>query len=197
METKTLAQALVKAQGEYALAIGDMVNGRFNSKYCSLKALQRATRPALEKYGLSIIQRTIPSPDASGLFVLETILRHESGEKEISQWPIAPQKTDIQSIGSYVTMAARYSYRYITGVMVSDDEDDDGNMVTPTKSIPDKVNQKQLVELEDALRNHVDIKNFLLDQLQISSLSHVNASAFDALMNRIPYYIDKKTNKSA
>ena len=45
----------------------------------------------------------------------------------MSKMRILPAKTDIQSMGSYITYLRRYSYWALIGVTVSD-EDDDGEV---------------------------------------------------------------------
>jgi hypothetical protein len=57
--------------------------------------------------------------------LLRTMLCHISGEYIVSEVEINPPKTDVQSLGSYITYMRRYSYVSMIGACVSDD--DDGN----------------------------------------------------------------------
>jgi hypothetical protein len=73
-----LAKALALAQLEYAPIKKGAENPFFKSKYASLAAHIEATRPALAKHSLAVIQTT--SEGATGGAVLVTTLVHESGE---------------------------------------------------------------------------------------------------------------------
>src|SRR5258706_10071175 len=54
-----LATALAKAQGEYTIAGLNRQNPYFKSKYADLASVVNAARPALTKYGLSVVQNIL------------------------------------------------------------------------------------------------------------------------------------------
>ena len=88
-----LSAALAKAQGEFApiaknrsVTITKKTGGFFTFRYADLEATIDATRPALSKNGLSIIQ---PICDDK----LLTIITHSSGQYIESHMPL-PQKID-------------------------------------------------------------------------------------------------------
>ncbi|CDK30160.1 ERF family protein [Candidatus Babela massiliensis] len=118
-----LFTALAKAQGEMKIANELCENPYFKSKYANLAEIVKASRPALSKNGLSVIQQILS--DDEGRMLLCTILSHASGQWIESRVRIIPPKNDVQSIGSYMTYLKRYSYASIVGVVTSD-EDDDG-----------------------------------------------------------------------
>ena len=89
-----LATALAKAQSEFTTAKKDKDNPFFKSKYADLESVVNATRPALTKHGLSIIQSPFFENEKSYLI---TLLMHNSGQWIKSKAQHNPQKSDIQS----------------------------------------------------------------------------------------------------
>ena len=87
-----LATALAKAQAEFSTAKKDKDNPFFKSKYADLESVVNATRPALTKYGLSIIQSPFFENEKSYLI---TLLMHNSGQWIKSKAQHNPQKSDI------------------------------------------------------------------------------------------------------
>lgn len=120
---KELFTALVKAQAEMEVAELSRENPFFKSRYADFTEIVKATRPYLTKYGLSVIQPIITVGDQ---MLLRTMLCHTSGEYISSEIRINPPKTDVQSLGSYITYVRRYSYVSLVGACTGD-EDDDGN----------------------------------------------------------------------
>lgn len=119
-----LATALAKAQAEFTTAKKDKDNPFFKSKYADFESIIAASRPALCKHGLSVIQS--PTTDETGNSYLVTILMHSSGQWIKSKAKHNPQKSDIQSLASYNTYLKRMCYASLIGVATGDD-DDDGN----------------------------------------------------------------------
>jgi hypothetical protein len=180
-----LFAALAKAQAEYNYAEKASANPFFKSKYAGIEELIKATRPALTKHGLSVIQEPIWR---DGILFLQTVLGHSSGQYRESLWPINPAKTDIQSLGSYMTYVSRYAYRLVTGV-VTGDEDDDGEIVM-NRSMPqprqsESLTQEQLDVLEFELHGHPDIARTMMDSLKVTSLSQIKNEKFTSIIGRI------------
>lgn len=117
-----LFAALAKSQAEMHTAGPNSTNPFFKSKYADFGEIVKVSRPALTKNGLCVIQRVINSENGMELC---TTLGHSSGQYIESVIKINPLKTDVQSLGSYITYLKRYAYTAIVGVVVSD-EDDDG-----------------------------------------------------------------------
>lgn len=118
-----LATALAKAQAEFTTAKKDKDNPFFKSKYADLESVVIATRPALTKHGLSIVQNVYRFND--GHHYLITLLLHSSGQWIKSKAQHNPQKSDIQSLSSYNTYLKRMCYSSMVGAVTGDD--DDGN----------------------------------------------------------------------
>lgn len=115
-----LSKALAAFQAELFPAVKDGINPHFNSKYITLANVWEACKH-LSKFGLSVIQSTVPNKDGVELV---TNLLHTSGQYWSSSLflPVA-QKTP-QAFGSALTYARRYGLTAMVGVT---QEDDDGN----------------------------------------------------------------------
>lgn len=114
-----LTEALAMAQAEFKPAIKDVKNTFFKSNYADLANIVEASRTALTKHGLAVIQLMTHE---NGLIFLKTILSHKSGEYVSGLYPIKPVKDDPQGLGSAMTYARRYSYAAICGVVTDDDD---------------------------------------------------------------------------
>lgn len=195
-----LFTALAKAQGEFRVAGNKSENPFFKTRYADLEELVSASRHALSKYGLSVIQRELPDED--GATYLYTILCHSSGQYMSSKMRLLPVKNDHQSKGSAQTYTQRQGYKAMTGV-VSADEDDDGERAmadvressskgvalntkyNPKDQLRDTITREQLDELEYELNEHPDIAEQVLDGLKIMGLADMPKSKFLASINRI------------
>ncbi len=121
-----LFSALAKAQMEMQSAFMNSQNPFFKSRYADFAEIVRASRPSLAANGLCVIQRIITATDG---MTLCTTLGHSSGQYIESEMKISPAKADVQSLGSYLSYLKRYQYAAITGVIVSDqDNDGEGDM---------------------------------------------------------------------
>lgn len=114
--------ALIKAQTEINNATLDSKNPHFKSEYASLESVLDAVKPALNKYGLLLIQPVSLGED--GKPYIETTIIHESGEWLGSLTPVIFEKVSAQAAGSGYTYARRYS---LQAMMAIGAEDDDGN----------------------------------------------------------------------
>lgn len=132
-----LAAALAAAQADFAAIPKDRevtVKGDFGSykfKYATMDAIMSATRPALAKQGLAVVQGMISRGTG---YAIETKLLHSSGEwlrnttpmfvsgrfKDGKQYPPTNQE-----LGSAQTYARRYGLSAL--LCITADEDDDGN----------------------------------------------------------------------
>lgn len=119
---KQIAQALVKAQKEFAPALKTSTNPHFKSKYVGLDGCVEAVIDALNNNGIALIQRNHECADG---VKVETIFLHESGEEFSGGILHVPAiKNDPQAYGSALTYARRYSLMASCGIAP---EDDDGN----------------------------------------------------------------------
>ena len=199
-ELKELFTALAKAQGEMKAAPPSSENSYYKSKYADLNELMRTSRPALSKNGLSIIQQILPNED--GQNILHTLLCHSSGEWISTQMKILPPKSDIQSMGSYITYLRRYSYASLVGITTAD-EDDDGEIAVaterklyakgtalnlkynPKENKYETITKEQLSELEYELAKYSDIAEQILDGFKIQSLADMPKAKYMPAITRI------------
>lgn len=120
-----ISAAIAKAQGEFSpiaknrsVKIQMKSGGSFNFKYADLEATINATRPALSKNGLSVIQ---PICDDK----LLTIITHSSGEYIESSMPLPAQiGDDPKQYGAKISYLRRYAYQSLVCVMADDDLDE-------------------------------------------------------------------------
>jgi hypothetical protein len=129
-DIKEIALALSNAQAEMEYAGKEVENAFFKSSYADLAAVVKASRPALAKHGLSVVQLTNVAYDGSVIMI--TQLNHVSGQWIRGAYPVKPVKADPQALGSAMTYARRYTYSAMTGV-VAHGEDDDGNAASNRK----------------------------------------------------------------
>lgn len=115
-----LAAALSKAQLSISAALKDSNNPFFKSKYADLTSVWSACRKELSENGLSVSQVL------DGMNLVTTLM-HSSGQWVRGSCPLILVKQDMQSLGSSVTYARRYSLAAICGVV---QDDDDGNLAT-------------------------------------------------------------------
>lgn len=124
-----IAAALVAVQSELKAVAKDSRNPHFKSSYCSLDAIIEATRPALSKHGLAVVQGvTTPHSDSEGHlngFTVETMLVHQSGEWIVNGALMPLSKLDPQGAGGAITYGRRYGLSAL--LALATEEDDDGN----------------------------------------------------------------------
>lgn len=120
-ERNELYKALSAAQGEIENASKNKQNPHFKSKYADLAECINATKEALAKNNLCVIQ--LINQSEKGV-VVETTLGHSSGQSISSITPLIFSKNDMQGMGSAITYARRYAFSAIVGLS---QEDDDAN----------------------------------------------------------------------
>jgi hypothetical protein len=197
-----LATALCKAQSEMSVAGKNQKNPFFKSSYADFEAIINASRPALTKNGLSVVQS--PMINSEGDANLITILMHSSGQWIQSIAKYNPAKSDIQSLSSYNTYLKRMCYTSLVGVATGDDDDGESAMTrTPQNSTPaqrsfsadqdvELITKDQLEQLEDLLIGHADICQSVLKGLDIERLSLMPKNKFLSSFKRIQEIINTK-----
>lgn len=137
-----IAKALTQAQQEMEAASKSAVNPHFKSKFADITAVLRACMPALNKNGISVLQKPKPLPvnEQTGMpvfgVVLETMLVHTSGEWISDGGLFVPAgKADAQGIGSALTYARRYGLSAMIGL---EQQDDDGNAAVQSQQMAAK-----------------------------------------------------------
>ena len=210
-EIHELASALAKAQGEFKIAGLTKENPFFKSRYADLADIVSASRPALSKNGLSVVQPPVFF-GKDGVTILETILMHSSGQWIQSIMRIIPPKADIQSLGSYLTYLRRYAYASLIGVVASD-EDDDGEIAVheyrkdfekgtklnhkynPKEQTTETITKEQLEELKYELGDHTDLAEEILEKMKLHTLSDMPKSKFLPAIKRVRQIVNKREGR--
>lgn len=125
--TKTIHEALCKAQSQMKAAKKDKKNPYFNSSYSDLASVFDAIREPFAENGLAVTQ-TVEILE-SGHQALCTALLHVSGDR-IESKMLLPHEQNPQKLGSLMTYYRRYSLMAIAGLPA---EDDDGNEAAKTQ----------------------------------------------------------------
>lgn len=180
-ELKNLFEALAKAQAEMPMASLNSNNPFYKSRYANLPEIIKAARPVLTKQGLSVIQGTREAYE--GKINLYTRLCHTSGEWIESVMPVVPTKPGIQEIGKEMTYLRRYQYACITGVVASDEEDDDGeSAMQPYRAANSNVER---ISREDYQLLTAEIRKLDAESQQEAVLAIRNAHKI-ATLNELP-----------
>ena len=185
--TENLMAALAKAQGEYTIADLNKKNSYVKNPYADYMSIVNASRPALVKYGISVIQPIKNEED--GALWLYTIISLGNEWKQ-SKMRILAAKNDIQYLWSYITFLKRECYKTFLGVVVKDDDDDGEEVMATSRELyakgtalnhdydpkqerVDVITREQLDELNYELKDYPDIAKDLLDYLKIRSMADV------------------------
>ena len=158
-ENDKLPAVLAKAQMELKKAIKSADNPYFKSKYAGLDEVIEACRNVLNKHGIAVTQtveyvpettkeeRLLPNNNHTETVIVtpqQTILVTTLlyGEQSIrSVMPLEYKRGDMQSLGSAMTYARRYSLQSIC-CLATDEPDDDGNKAVGEKNVQAKVNKR-------------------------------------------------------
>jgi len=183
-----LFSAMAKAQGEMGEAGKGSVNPHLRTRFSDINDLIRATRPALHKHGLTVIQNIITDDD--GVSYLRSRLGHSSGQWIQSWVKINPKAgTNInpdQSFGSSVTYLCRYSYKPLVGV-ITHDEDDDGESYTQESKVNGVkvLDQNMITEMDWELRNEPDIRQNILERGKWNQVKDIPYEKFSAVIEEV------------
>lgn len=123
-----LAEALVAAQADLPCALGKDATGQIQSRtyrYLTLDKLIEATKPILQKHGLTIVQwpSYIERGGEAALPALTTALFHTSGESHHFDMPLYVEPKTMQGLGAAITYARRYAWAAVLGIAAEEDTD--------------------------------------------------------------------------
>lgn len=120
--------ALAKATTQFKPVLKQNTNPFFKSKYADLGTVIEATKEALSKNGLALVQ--FPGVDGTAA-VITSILGHSSGQYMGCVLKMPVSKGDAQGIGSAITYARRYAYQALVGVAAEEDDDANSAVTQP------------------------------------------------------------------
>jgi|TARA_R100000458_G_scaffold16487_1_gene14148 hypothetical protein len=149
----TIGAAIARAQLTIKKAEKSSDNPYFKSKYAGLEEIIAVTRDALNKEGIAVLQvcdftqeRTILN-DGDGNrvhyprqdFITTKLV---FGDQVVqSSMPLRSAKGDMQSLGSAITYARRYTLQSLLCV-ATDEPDDDGNAAVGDTAMQAKTNRR-------------------------------------------------------
>jgi hypothetical protein len=115
-----LAEALASAQSEMNPAKKNATNPHFRSTYADLASLHDASRTALGKHGLAVVQ--LPGRRDDGTTTVTTMLMHASGEFIGDESGVRLSAETAQAAGSVISYLRRYAYAAVLGLSAEDDD---------------------------------------------------------------------------
>ena len=116
-----LAGAILKVQAEICPAVKDRENPFAKTKYATLNSVVEASRAALLKHGVWLVQYSIPA-EVGHLGLVTKMVHATSGQWQTSLMVMPLPKADPQGYGSALTYARRYSLATLVGLVVEDDD---------------------------------------------------------------------------
>ena len=127
-----LFEAFAKAQSEFSTvtASSRVTFKNVDFKFAPLSEILGAVRPSLNKYGISLTQKTkhIPFGNGNGVTVVTSLL-HESGcSYSIESVPVFYNVNDIKNLGAQVTYLRRYEVKTLLGIEADSEELDMDNV---------------------------------------------------------------------
>jgi hypothetical protein len=203
-DIKELVTALSKAQGVMKPAVFDKVNPHFKSKYASFTSCVEACQKPLADNGLSFMQYCEIIGDK---YQLVTMIAHISGQWIKSYFPFNPLDNKIQTLGSTLSYAKRYSLCAMLGI-VSDDDDDDGNTADKPKPKEEPIiyisNEQinHLINLERKLNdtNKKLVKDWIASSYKSNSFADILEKNFSKIVlcyeNAIKKQEEEKKNEN-
>jgi len=129
-----LVTALALAQKDYKKVTADNDNEFVHIAFASLTQATDATREALCKNGISVIQPDYDHED--GTYVIHTIMFHNSGEFIESRARVNPATSDLVAITSYINWKKRIAYANMVGYPMPGEDDDGANYSETTSELP-------------------------------------------------------------
>lgn len=158
-------------------------DGRF--PFASLPDVVRHITPILAENHLEYTQEFIPGND--GHNILRTTLVHHKSKQWIESCFLLPHPQLLggtnmnHSIGGSITYFRRYTLCALLGI-VSDNEDNDGEVPTPT---PGGASEKQVGYLRMLLRNKKISEDSILKEFGIDSLEQLPREAVRMLIDKL------------
>jgi len=191
-ENKDLITSLIKFQASLKTVAFDKQNPHFRNKYATLTSIWESIKKPLTDNNLAVTQTL---SDFEGDVILTTVLLHSSGQSISSKMKLLLVKNDMQSMGSALTYARRYSISALLGIV--SDEDDDGNEASeaPKKPVRKAVATSQEAQSKAAAVPSSDLGNYMikLGKNKGKTLSQVDS---DTLLH-LHDYLDKADERNA
>jgi hypothetical protein len=148
-DTKDIAAALAKAQGQIENASKDAANPAWRSTYATLASVINASSEKLSENGIAVVQATVPTENS---LMIVTTLNHSSGQWFRSYTPLILAKQDMQGLGGAISYARRYALSAIIGIS---QEDDDAQSATDAKKNEDKKPAPVVAKTKETVKHDI------------------------------------------
>lgn len=158
-----IAKALVAVQKELKPVFKGADNPFFKSAYADHESVVKASADLLAKNGLAVSQGMA---NVSGLWAIETVLMHESGQWLSFMFPCEPVKKDPQGYASANTYGRRIGHMGILGMAATDD--DDGNGASAPNGPPPVDQEKAVREITDLLKTLKKPESNFIEHLHVT-----------------------------
>jgi hypothetical protein len=175
--SKNIYTRLIAFQSIMPVVGKDKNNPFYKVKYADLPAIQKAIQQPLSSCGLGYYQITENGE-------LKTVVFSEAGEKIEFYYPFNLQGK-AQEIGSAITYAKRYSLVAVLGLIVDDEEDDDGNTA-----------QQSQAEIQSQSKYTSDDRPWLKETQLQAMLDWISSGKRDEVRQSMNKYKMKKEYKT-
>lgn len=185
-----VSAALVECQGELKAAEFDATNPFFKSKYATLGSVIAASRQALSKAGLAILQ--IPTINEH-LVSVHTKIIHKSGQMlDCGAMTLSlgesDRNSDAQLAGSITTYLRRYAWSTVLGIYA--DSDDDGN--SAPQRPPGAIPRRQTTPTTPQPQPSLPEPRPATDKHRLKALNNLNAAPGQANARLVENYLRSK-----
>lgn len=119
---QAMLRALLAAKKEFLSVKRNATNPYLNNSYATLSSVLESVEPALEKHGF-IVEHVLDYRD-SRTFMITSIIHIDTLCAQTTEIELSYKNGDMQSLGSAITYARRYSLLMLLSLAM---EDDDGN----------------------------------------------------------------------
>lgn len=200
-ETKDLAEALAKAQGEFTTLRFNRTSNWFAAEYVDLDNIMRMIRPILSKYGLTLYFYT----EINEKTILHTKVKHASGQWIETRARLIPSKDDLKTQESALNHLKRQQAMALLNITLEGDLMDDdavADMTNLRKEITDgkpvskviakaldidakTITKEQLEELEYELEGFTEIGEQMMRAYRIQHLADLPANRYLTAITKI------------
>lgn len=191
---KKYAEAMNACQKEMPVVLNDAENKQTNSRYTKLDTLLKPARAVWLKHGFSVEAGEVDS-GKPGWIRIRCLVRHIGGhsEEHFSECPMdnrgpqgSPVKTEAHGWGSAATYAYKRLVARIFSVVMSNEDDDDGNGGVATLTMD------QCITLEDLIQRMGEDEwplffkfSSRLHKREIKTLAEISVEHFDVLVAKM------------
>lgn len=166
-------QALAEFKKVPIKVVKDKLNKQYNSKYAGLGNMVNTVNAAMAPFGLNA---RWDIKQEGGTITVSCILSHTLGHSEQVPMTGVPDnsgsKNELQKIKSTITYLESATYQAVTGVVATDEGDDDGNGATT------RITEEQAADIQSLIDEVKANKTMFLKYFKIEKIEELAASAY-------------------